>query len=154
MKSLHEFILETSNTKNKTYNYHPKTKEELSKLLKEKISMDCNADLNDIDVSAITDMSWLFDQIRDSFNCEPRDINISEWDVSNVTNMRGMFNECRYFNCDLSKWDVSNVTDMTHMFDLCKRFDADLSKWDVSNVIKHDWMFVATKCKKKPKFKK
>ena len=35
---------------------------------------------------------------------------ISGWDVSNVTNMDGMFLGNQYFNQDLSSWDVSNVT--------------------------------------------
>jgi surface protein len=38
------------------------------------------------------------------------------------------------FNEDISKWDVSNVTDMRHMFDNAESFNEDISKWDVSNV--------------------
>ena len=49
-------------------------------------------------------------------------IKISDWDVSNVTNMCAMFDGCSGFtgrstsldgvNCDLSNWDVSdNVWD-------------------------------------------
>ena len=35
---------------------------------------------------------------------------ISEWDVSNVTNMKGLFKRRCDFNEDISKWNVSNVT--------------------------------------------
>ena len=42
--------------------------------------------------------------------------NIEDWDVSNVTNMIGLFNGCYYFNDDISKWDVSKVTNMSIMF--------------------------------------
>ena len=42
--------------------------------------------------------------------------NISEWDVSNVTNMEEMFYLAESFNQDISDWDVSNVTDMHYMF--------------------------------------
>ena len=36
---------------------------------------------------------------------------ISNWDVSNVTNMRWMFANASSFNQPLNKWNVSNVTD-------------------------------------------
>ena len=37
---------------------------------------------------------------------------LENWDVRNVTNMSGMFYDCRKFNCDLNSWDGSNVTKM------------------------------------------
>ena len=42
--------------------------------------------------------------------------NISSWNVSNVTNMEGMFKSAWKFNQDISKWNVSNVTNMKDMF--------------------------------------
>lgn len=88
------------------------------------------ADLNFIDVSEVTDMKFLFsdEKTKDFIG------DISQWDVSNVDNMWGMFKGCRKFNSDLSRWDVSNVTNMEFMFHGCENFNSDLSKWDVSNV--------------------
>ena len=113
MKELKHYINEAfkinKNTKIKKYNYFPKTKDELIDIIKQRIEDDGNeCDLNDIDVSEITDMSYLF--------CNSHfDGDISRWDVSNVKNMKGMFNTSK-FNGDISKWDVSNVTDMRIMF--------------------------------------
>ena len=55
--------------------------------------------------------------------------------MSNVTDMSGMF--CRYarsFNQDIGNWDVSNVTNMNGMFHRAKSFNQDIGNWDVSNV--------------------
>ena len=67
-------------------------------------------------------------------------INISSWDVSNVTNMRQMF-EFSVFNQDIGSWNVSNVTDMKWMFHGAGSFNQDLNSWDVSNVTNMNGMF-------------
>ena len=41
---------------------------------------------------------------------------ISNWDVSSVCNMHGMFMDAAAFNIDISKWDVSRVVAMDCMF--------------------------------------
>ena len=66
---------------------------------------------------------------------------IESWDVSNVTNMRAMFQCSREFNPDLSAWDVSNVANMSSMFQCCGKFNSDISRWDVSNVRNMSYMF-------------
>ena len=104
------------------------SKEQLRDVIEERLKLNENADFSDLDVSEITDMSYLFDRLS------PKNINISNWDVSNVKNMKCMFNHCFKFNADLSKWDVSNVENMWNMFSTCEQFNSDLSKWNVSKV--------------------
>ncbi len=41
---------------------------------------------------------------------------IQEWDVSKVTNMKGLFLRMKYFNDDINNWNVSNVTNMQDIF--------------------------------------
>ena len=116
MKSLKSYIQEKliiKKNKSANYNYFPESKEELQNIIKQRIKDEGNeVDLNDIDVSNITDMSGLFKEIH--FNGD-----ISNWDVSNVTDMSYMFFGCKSFNQDISSWDVSKVTDNGYMFYDC-----------------------------------
>ena len=59
---------------------------------------------------------------------------ISAWDVSNVTNMDSMFLGATVFNQDIGAWDLSSVTEMYSMFNGATAFNQDISGWDVSNV--------------------
>lgn len=67
------------------------------------------------------------------------------WDVSNVTDMGGMFLGCPSFNSSLTwdgkEWNVSKVTKMSYMFYGCKKFNQDIGNWDVSNVTDMKNMF-------------
>ena len=73
--------------------------------------------------------------LESSFNGD-----ISEWDVSNVSNMHRMFN-LSAFNGDISNWDVTNVIDMHFMFAEANNFSNDISNWNVSNVNDFSEMF-------------
>ena len=116
MKSLTQFIQEKliiKKNKAVNYKYFPKTREELKNLVLQRIKSEGNEiDLNDIDVSNVTDMSALFGLT--GFNGD-----ISHWDVSNVTDMGGMFYGCSKFNQDISHWDVSKVKTMNYIFSNC-----------------------------------
>ena len=78
------------------YKYRPKNKEELVEAIKKEINEvqgsennpNWQADLNCIDTSLITDMSYLF---SNEYGLEKFSGNISSWDVSNVKNMTAMF---------------------------------------------------------------
>ena len=153
MKSLSRYIQEKliiKKNKKADYKYFPQTKEELQDIIKKRIKAEGNnVDLNDIDVSNITDMSDLFKNLY-SFNGD-----ISKWDVSNVENMSSMFSNCETFNKDISNWDVSNVTNMFGMFYDSASFNKDLSNWDVSNVkdYRHIFEYCPIEEKYKPNFK-
>ena len=135
MKRLTDYIAESfkrpSAGQNKSVK--PRTKDELKKIIKDAFAHK-QYNLNFIDTSYIKDMSGLFEGVRHDFD-------VTDWDVSNVTDMSHMFADCTQFNGDLSVWDVSNVTDMSFMFKNCGNFNAELYAWDVSSVTNMRAMF-------------
>ena len=62
MKSISSYINEALKLGKSRYKYHPQTKEELQKIINKRVKEEGNeCNLNDIDVSYITDMSYLFE---------------------------------------------------------------------------------------------
>ena len=66
---------------------------------------------------------------------------ISDWDVSKVENMNGLFENAINFNSDISKWNVSNVKSMEGMFENAKEFNQNISDWDVNKVENHKYIY-------------
>ena len=148
------------------YKYQPTNKEKLISTIKLLLA-DNKTNFNCIDTSEITDMSNLFNGVKDIYKLN---FDVSNWNVSKVKDMSNMFNGCGNFDCDLSNWDVSNVEnmstmfyncekfegkglenwdvskvkDMSNMFHWCLKFDCDLSGWNVSKVENMDNMFCLT----------
>jgi surface protein len=89
--------------------------------------------------------SWDVSSVTDMrgmfWNARAFNGDLRSWDVSSVTDMRGMFEDARAFNGDISSWDVSSVTGMRRMFSAADSFNGDLSSWDVSSVTGMGGMF-------------
>ena len=114
----------------------PSSKAELRFMIEQELKRQGrDVDLNFIDTSEITDMSYLFNGLYIGY------IKIDEWDTSNVTDMDGMFMGCCELNADLSSWNTKNVRRMNRMLSNCFDFKCDLSEWDVSNVIYYNSIF-------------
>ena len=164
MKPLNQYIKEKLII-NKDYRYDKivvKSFDELRKIIEDRYNelgpgtKQNPIDFNDIDVSNLqyfynNEDKGIFEYTKFKY------IDISEWDVSNIKSMRGMFFMCKELKSvgDISEWDVSNVTSMTSMFDGCILFNQDLSKWNVSKVRWYSYMFDGCPIKDeyKPKFK-
>ena len=165
MKTLNQYIQEKLII-NKDYSdgkiYRPKSFDELRKIIEDRYdklgagTKRNPIDFNDIDVSNLD--SFCNDNDKGIFEgTKFKYIDISSWDVSNVTNMTRMFCWCKELESigDISKWDVSKVNSMIHMFFDCKKFNQDISNWDVSNVMGRVGMFYGCPIKNEyePKFK-
>jgi surface protein len=93
------------------------------------------------DVSNVTDMSELF--ANQTFNED-----ISSWKTSKVVTMKGMFRNCRTFECYNThlSWDTSEVTDMSYLFYGCRVFQGKLSSWNTGKVTTMRSMFEGCIC--------
>lgn len=139
MKPLNVFLKITNNflvnkrlkNRQKMYEYRPEDKDKLINIIVKLLSAG-QTDLNCIDVSNITDMSELFYRVNEKVNVF--NIDISDWNVSNVKDMHNMFLDCFEMTCDIPDWKVSRVKDMSGMFKNCYNFNSDISKWNMSKV--------------------
>ena len=94
---------------------------------------DLPRNINDWDITRVTDMSELFMNYS-NFN-EP----LNKWTITRVDSMTQMFYGCTNFNQPLN-WNVSNVDDMGGMFYGCTKFNQKLN-WNVSSVTNMSGMF-------------
>ena len=95
--------------------------------------------IQNLDVSLIEDLSYLFDGIA----YDAKALNLSGWKTSGVKKMADMFySHYSLKSLDLSGWDTSDVEDMGEMFYYCSKLESiDLSGWDTSSVNEIDHMF-------------
>ena len=83
--------------------------------------------------------SFLFDGLAELESIE----NADKFDVSQVTNMRAMFQNANALKkIDVSNWDTSQVIDMAFMFNNASDLEEiDVSNWDTSQVTNMQSMF-------------
>lgn len=90
-----------------------------------------NFDINDLNVSTITDYRWTFSKM-DSITS----LVLENWDVSNGENFNGMISECHNLeNIKLGKWNTQNGKSFYAMFSDCTNLKEiyGLENWDTSN---------------------
>lgn len=72
------------------------------------------------------------------FNGDP---NMNSWNVSMVTNMSNMFAGASVFNKEIGNWNVGKVTTMEGMFNGATLFNKNVGAWNVSKVTNMKNMF-------------
>ena len=96
--------------------------------------------IENLKTDQVTSMEGAF---KDCISLESLDV--SNFDTSNVTTMKNMFNNCGGSNLEsfgISGWNTSNVTDMSGMFELCYGLvNFDVSSLDTENVTNMSRMF-------------
>lgn len=122
-KYLSEKLIINKNYK-QAYSYVPTTWDELRQIIEERYKKqgpgteENPINFNDIDVSRMTTFYNKKEDIGIFQKIDFEYIDISDWDVSNVKDMRWMFGHCKSLKSvgDLSNWDVSEDKNTTWMF--------------------------------------
>ena len=123
-------------------------------------------DANNLDVSNVTDGSYMFYSCANS-----TEINVSQWNTSKIKYFDKMFSNCKSLafldvnnwdmisgyslsgmfsysgitDIDLSKWDTSNISNLSNLFYNCTKLkQIDLHTWNTQNVYNVSWMFSGT----------
>ncbi|MBW8244970.1 BspA family leucine-rich repeat surface protein [Muricauda oceani] len=76
------------------------------------------------------------------FACENMEYNATDSpNLSNVTSMLGMFNDCKKFNGAIGDWKTSSITLMKDTFRGATTFNQDIGTWETINVTTMSGMF-------------
>lgn len=142
MKTLNNFILEKFkiNSKNiKNNKYIVKDKNELLKIISKRAldSKDSILDLNDLDISNVKELSYLFETVK------VKSVDMNEWDVSHIKDIHGLFWCNRNIEeVFISDWNTSNIESFYGVFYSCENLKKlDLSNWKFDNCKEIDLMF-------------
>ena len=109
------------------------TEEKLREYLKSEVEKQGeNVVIQNLDVSHIEDLSWLFVGIAAGV----KTLDLSGWKTSGVKNISWMFSGCKTLeSLDLSGWDTFKVKTMNDMFACCENIEhLDISGWDTFKV--------------------
>lgn len=70
---------------------------------------------------------------------------ISQWDVSQMTNFDDLFNQTNITSENIGTWNVSNVTSMAYTFAYCDELNSDLSNWNTGKLQNATQTFLSCK---------
>ena len=107
--------------------------------------------VTNLDVSKVTSMAYMFYIVGNAVDVDAFNIvGMEDWDVSNVTDMTGMFSGTgtvaqTWSIGDVTRWDVSNVKSMQGMFaSAAYRVDEwklNLTGWNLQSLTDTSYMF-------------
>lgn len=93
-------------------------------------------DLGPIDVSEVTDMSYMFANLPSQI----KELDVTDWDVTSVKSIEGMFAEDKDLKTikGIEEWSTSSIENMNYTFMNCESLtDVDLSSWIAIQVKSH-----------------
>ena len=97
------------------------------------------SNFENLDIKKVNNLQYLF---YESLKTIP---DISNWDISNVTDISGIFYGCNSLTSvpDISKWNTQNVTNISYLFCNCSSLLSipDISNWNTDNVTNISYLF-------------
>lgn len=134
MKSLKNYISEKLKVNKSSILHSPKQTIELTRIINTKLKDNVTRlDVTDIDVSKITSMVNVFYDLEDIVS-----IDLTGWDVSNVTDIQYMFAGCKSLKeiIGFENLDWSSLKKIDCAFEKCDNLDVEkyidiLSKYDI-----------------------
>jgi surface protein len=99
------------------------------------INLNGPANINNWDISNVTNLSFIFYQAT-NFNQS-----IGLWNTQNVIDMTSMFEHAYKFNQPIGSWNTQSVTSMYNMFNSDTSFNQPLNAWNTQNVTNMGNMF-------------
>ncbi len=111
--------------------------------IKPLIGRGVNANLNDIDVSRVTNFRNLFsDNSNNQMDfCGRFNGDISNWNMNNAIDLSDMFRNNKMFNQNINNWKFRKLKNLHTTFLGATSFNQPLNKWNVSNVDNFTQMF-------------
>jgi surface protein len=92
--------------------------------------------------NGVYEMPYYLWQYGVSGNRTDVSLDLTRWDVGQVRDFRGLFEESRIISLDISTWDTSSAASMGEMFEECFYLQSlDLSNFDTSSVTSMRYMF-------------
>jgi len=104
-----------------------------------------NMDVTAIDTPDLSLCTSLFQTFSLCTSLLNANSSISNWNVSTIDTMSGLFSSCTSFNKPLNNWNTSNVVLMNGMFQFTSVFNQNIGAWNVSKVITFLSMFQGAK---------
>jgi len=89
-------------------------------------------------------MFYMYDTVEASTSSSLKTLDLSGFDLSNVTNIRAMFAyNSALESVNISNWNTNKVTDMAYLFQACENLKSiDVSGFNTSNVVDMEGMFI------------
>jgi surface protein len=91
--------------------------------------------INAWDMTKVSDVSYMF--LNSKFNQD-----LSNWDLSNLTSLLGLFAGSDFNHPSINSWDMSTITSTSEMF-FASRYNQPLNNWNTSNITDMSFMFGA-----------
>lgn len=80
-----------------------------------------------LDTSGVINMSYMFAGV----NKTDLNLDLSSWNISNVTDLSYMFSNTNLSTINLNNWDINKIKNMNNMFDTAIFNILKLEKWDI-----------------------